>query len=586
MAQFKELGLPEALLKAVDELGFSEPMPIQEKAIPPLLAENPPDCVALAATGTGKTCAYGLPILAHIQPEHHAPQALILSPTRELCLQISEELTRFAKFLPAVRIVACYGGSPIGAQIAKVEQGAQILVATPGRLCDLLRREVVALDALKICVLDEADEMLALGFRDELDAILDAVPEEVAMWLFSATMPPEVESIVKRVTSEPLEITIGARNVAQANIVHHCFAVSERNRYAALRRIIDFVPEMYGLVFCRTRVDTQKLSESLMHDGVYAEALHGDLSQAQRNSVMRKFREKAVRILVATDVAARGLDVEDITHVIHYHLPDDPAVYTHRSGRTARAGKSGVSIALIAPRDRVKLRMIERECKTHFEQRAIPTADEIRQKHIFWLAEQVREVKAVNPAIRELLPAVAPMIGNLSAEEVLARVLHLRLSSLMEAYENAQDINTSAQPTRRERDDAFGEKARILIRVGRLDRLREGAIVRLACEAAGIQASDIGAIDIKKAFSFFDVRAELGAQVVEALRGVDFDGRPLEPKLIVDDEKSGSGGRKRPPFRKRGATASPLRPHRDRGKRGADRPQTRFGGQKPDSRKK
>lgn len=536
MAEFKDLGLPEALLRAVEGLGFAEPMPIQEQAIPPLLAEAPPDCVALAATGTGKTCAYGLPLLAHVKGEEKVPQALVLAPTRELCLQIGEELARFSKFLPEVRVVACYGGAPIGQQILKLGRGAQVVVATPGRLCDLLRREAVSLGAVRTCVLDEADEMLDMGFREELDFILEAVPEAAAMWLFSATMPPEVEAIARKHLSDPLEITVGARNETQANIAHHAYAVAERNRYGALRRVIDFVPEMYGLVFCRTRVDTQKLSEALMHDGVYAEALHGDLSQAQRDSVMRKFREKAVRILVATDVAARGLDVDDISHVIHYHLPDDAAVYTHRSGRTARAGKSGVSIALVTPRDRAKLRLIERICGMRFEQRAIPTADEVRQKHVFWLAEQVRGVKEINPAIRELLPAVAPMMAGLGADEVLARVLQLRLSTLMEAYEDAKDLNPAEQPSRAEREAAFGERQRIMIRVGRLDRLREGAVVRLACERAGIKASDIGAIDIKREFAFFDVRAELGRRVLSALQEADFDGRPLEPKLVDPSE--------------------------------------------------
>lgn len=530
--EFKTLGLPEPLLRAVEGLGFTAPMPIQAQAIPPLLAEAAPDCVALAATGTGKTCAYGLPLLARLDGEAPDVQGLILAPTRELCLQIGEELARFAKYLPQVRVAACYGGAPIGQQIARLERGAQVVVATPGRLCDLLRREAISLAAVRTCVLDEADEMLDLGFREELGFILERVPEAAAMWLFSATMPPEVEAIAGQYITDPLTITVGSRNVVQANIEHHAYAVAEKNRYGALRRIIDFVPEMYGLVFCRTRADTQKLSEALMHDGVYAEALHGDLSQAQRDAVMRKFRDRAVRILVATDVAARGLDVEDISHVIHYHLPDDAAVYTHRSGRTARAGKAGVSIALITPRDRQKMRLIERLCGLRFEERAIPTADEVRQKHVFWLAEQVRNTVEINPAIRELLPAVAPLMGQLSATEVLARVLQMRLSSLMEAYEDAKDLNPAAAPSRAEREAAFGERKRIMLHVGRLDHLREGAVVRLACEAAGITAADIGAIAIKREFAFFDVRAELGERVLEALRESAFDGRPLNPKFV------------------------------------------------------
>jgi ATP-dependent RNA helicase DeaD len=375
--------------------------------------------------------------------------------------------------------------------------------------------------------------MLNLGFRDELSFILDTVPEAAAMWLFSATMPPEVETMAKTYIQDPIEITVGSKNEAQANIVHHAYAVSEHHRYGALRRVIDFVPEMYGLVFCRTRVDTQKLSENLMHDGVYAEALHGDLSQAQRESVMRKFREKAVRILVATDVAARGLDVEDISHVIHYHLPDDPAVYTHRSGRTARAGKSGVSISLVTPREKHRLRLIERICGMRFEQRSIPTPEEVRQKHIFWLAEQIRSTDDIHPAIAELLPAVSPMIAGLSPADVLARVLQLRCKDLMHAYEDAKDINVAQNIVNKaERDAAFGERQRIMIHVGRLDHLKEGAVVRLACESAGIQSSDIGAIDIKREFAFFDVRSALGRRVLSALQNATFDGRALNPKFV------------------------------------------------------
>ncbi len=548
---FKDLGLPSALLQAVEGLGFKEPMPIQEQAIPALLERPESDCVALAATGTGKTCAYGLPMLAQIVPEDEFVQGLVLAPTRELCLQIGEELARFSKHLPKVRVVACYGGASIVQQMQKLERGAQVVVATPGRLCDLLRREAIVLDGVSVTILDEADEMLNLGFKEELDFILDAVAEQSATWLFSATMPPEVANIAQKYIHEPIEITVGTKNVAQANIAHHAYPVSEKNRYGALRRVIDFVPEMYGLVFCRTRVDTQRLSEMLMHDGVYAEALHGDLSQAQRDSVMRKFREKAVRILVATDVAARGLDVEDITHVIHYHLPDDPAVYTHRSGRTARAGKSGTSISLITPREQVRLRLIERICGMRFERRGIPTPDDIRQRQVFCLAEQVREVKQIDEAITTLLPAIAPMVAGMPPEEVLARVLQLRLETLFDAYREAKDINIhiplpeEKREEARQRDEAFGEKRRIMLRVGRLDHLREGAVVRIVCEAAGVQSSDIGAIALKREYSFFEVREAVAEQIMKALKKADFDDKPLEPKFVEADESLHKSPRKK-----------------------------------------
>lgn len=568
MTQFKELGLPAPLLQAVEGMGFREPMPIQAAAIPLLLGATPPDCVALAATGTGKTCAYGLPLLAKVSAGVAGVQGLVLAPTRELCLQIGEELARFARYLPEVRVAACYGGAPIGQQIMRLERGAQVVVATPGRLCDLIRREAVTLDGVRVCVLDEADEMLNLGFREELDFILGRVASASAKWLFSATMPEEVSVLAKAYTREPTEITVGQRNETQANIAHHAYSVSEKNRYAALRRVIDFVPEMYGLVFCRTRADAQRLSEALMHDGVYAEALHGDLSQAQRDSVMRKFREKAVRILVATDVAARGLDVDDVTHVIHYNLPDDPAVYTHRSGRTARAGKSGTSIALVTPRERQRLRLIERICGMRFEQRTVPTADDIRQRQVFWLAEQVREVREVDPDLEVLLPAIAPIVAGLTPEQVLARILQIRLASLMEAYREAKDINLphpeEVREEKRRRDEAFGEKRRIMLRVGRLDRLREGAVVRIVCERAGVTAADIGAIALKREFSFFDVREAVSERVFAALATADFDGKPLEPRFVDAEEPV-----RKPPARRHNASAT--------GKRGAGRPSARRG---------
>lgn len=575
MTQFKDLGLPAPLLQAVEGLGFREPMPIQAAAIPVLMAETPPDCVALAATGTGKTCAYGLPLLAKIDAAVAAVQGVVLAPTRELCLQIGEELARFARHLPDVHVAACYGGAPIVQQIRRLERGAQAVVATPGRLCDLIRREAIRLDGVRVCVLDEADEMLDLGFREELDFILGQVSGTSAKWLFSATMPEQVAGLVKTYTHEPTEITVGQRNVTQANIAHHAYSVSEKNRYGALRRVIDFVPEMYGLVFCRTRADTQRLSEALMHDGVYAEALHGDLSQAQRDSVMRKFREKAVRILVATDVAARGLDVDDVTHVIHYNLPDDPAVYTHRSGRTARAGKSGTSIALVTLRERQRLRLIERICGMRFEQRTIPTADDIRQRQVFWMAEQVREVHGVDPAIEALLPAIAPMVAGLAPEQVLARILQIRLASLMEAYREAKDINLplpeEVREEKRRRDEAFGEKRRVMLRVGRLDHLREGAVVRIVCERAGVTASDIGAIAIKREFSFFDVREAVAEQVLDALAGADFDGKPLEPRCVDAEEPARRGDRphrKGPLREKRGGDRTPFRRGRKEGRGG------------------
>lgn len=549
--EFSELGLKEPLLQAVTELGFKSPMPIQEAAIPMLLAEKIPDFIGLAQTGTGKTCAYGLPLLQHIDAGSNATQGLILCPTRELCLQIGEELVRFSKYMKSVHTVAVYGGASIEQQIYKLRRGAQIIVATPGRLNDMIRRGAVDLTAVTITILDEADEMLDMGFQEELNAILETIPtEQSATWLFSATMAPEVEQIARRYLKEPQRVTIGSKNEAGANIAHHAYKIVDRKRYECLRRIIDYTPEMFGLVFCRTRHDTQLLSEQLMHEGIYAEALHGDLSQAQRDTVMRKFRSHAVKILCATDVAARGLDVDDITHVIHYHLPDDVAVYTHRSGRTARAGKSGVSIVLAGPRELSRIRIVERMCGIRFEQRQIPSADDVRQRHMFRLVEELQEVgESIHPEIKAMLPALIPTLAELSPEAILERILELRLRPLMIAYENAPDLNPGPRPStdrslRGER--ATGEDRqprethemqRIMINVGRLDHLKEGAIVRIACETGNIEASQIGSIDIKREFAFFDVWKEYAEQVVVGLTAADFDGKPIAARLVDNSPK-------------------------------------------------
>ncbi len=554
---FDSLGLKEELLQAVAGLGFQEAMPIQAEAIPRLIAGDIPDFVGLAQTGTGKTCAYGLPILQRINPAVPVPQALILSPTRELCLQISDEMTKFASHLGGVKVAAVYGGASIEGQMRQIRRGAHVIAATPGRLIDLLGRGAFDLGAVEIVVLDEADEMLDMGFQDELNAILEQVPQTAKTWLFSATMPAGVAKIARQYLTDPIEVTVGNRNETAANITHQLYRVQERRRYESIRRIIDYTPEMFGLVFCRTRSDTQELSEKLMHDGCYAEALHGDLSQAQRDAVMRKFRSHTVRILVATDVAARGLDVDDVTHVIHYHLPDDPAVYTHRSGRTARAGKSGHSIVLACPRDTRKLAEIERHCRLTLETCAIPGGDAIQQRHIQALVDDLLEARPCErPIIARELPRALESLQDLTKEDLLARLLDIRLRPLMDQYADAPDLNPPPRgererPERRHpgdtpvggdrssfsRDrDAGREMQRIMINVGGLDHIRQGAIVRVVCEAAGIQSSDIGAIDIKREFSFFDVDKRVAPQVLSTLPGAELDGRRLEVRP-VDSER-------------------------------------------------
>ena len=387
---FEELGVRDDLRKAIEELGFENPMPVQEKVIPHLL-HNDSDVVALAQTGTGKTAAFGLPLLQRIDPSLHKPQALILSPTRELCLQIGSDLADFSKYMPEVKVLPVYGGSSIESQIRSLKQGVQIIVATPGRLIDLIKRGVVKLDNVHTVVLDEADEMLNMGFLESIDEILASVPDQRKMLMFSATMPKEIAKIAKKYMHAPEEFVIGNRNEGAANVRHIYYMVNARDKYLALKRIADDNPNIYGIVFCRTRRDTQEIADKLIADGYNAEALHGDLSQQQRDIVMRKFRDRVISLLVATDVAARGLDVDDLTHVINYGLPDDSAVYTHRSGRTGRAGKTGVSIAIIHSREKGKLREIEKKIGKTFERKEVPTPQHIIEKQLYNLADRIEK---------------------------------------------------------------------------------------------------------------------------------------------------------------------------------------------------
>ena len=388
---FEELGVRDDLRKAIEELGFENPMPVQEKVIPHLL-HNDSDVVALAQTGTGKTAAFGLPLLQRIDPSLHKPQALILSPTRELCLQIGSDLADFSKYMPEVKVLPVYGGSSIESQIRSLKQGVQIIVATPGRLIDLIKRGVVKLDNVHTVVLDEADEMLNMGFVDSINEILDHVPDDRKLLLFSATMPAEVAKIAKRYMRGPKEIVVGTRNEGAANVRHIYYMVPARDKYATLKRVADYNPNIYAIIFCRTRRDTQEIADALIHDGYNADALHGDLSQQQRDLTMRKFRDHVTTMLVATDVAARGIDVDDLTHVINYGLPEDTAVYTHRSGRTGRAGKAGTSVAIIHSREKGRLREIERIIGKTFEHKDVPTPERIIEKQLYSLADRLERV--------------------------------------------------------------------------------------------------------------------------------------------------------------------------------------------------
>ena len=547
---FEELGVSEPLRHAIEDLGFETPMPVQEKVIPHLLSQEG-DVVALAQTGTGKTAAFGLPVLQRIDVERHVPQALILSPTRELCLQIASDLVDFSKYIPGLSVLPVYGGSSIQSQIHALREGVQIIVATPGRLIDLINRGVVKLDDVHTVILDEADEMLNMGFVDSINEILEHVPSDRKMLMFSATMPAEIARIAKRFMHDPVEFVVGTRNEGAANVRHIYYMVHARDKYLALKRIADNSPNIYAIIFCRTRRDTQEVAENLIRDGYNADALHGDLSQQQRDMVMKKFRDRVVTLLVATDVAARGLDVDDLTHVINYGLPEDTAVYTHRSGRTGRAGKTGVSIAIIHSRERGKLREIERIIGKTFERKEVPTPDHIIEKQLFWLADRLERVEVNDEEIGRFIPGVAKKLGWLSNEDLLKRVLSLEFNRLLEYYKDAPQIDfidEKPRKERKERADAPATKEdkdrrtaskgmeRIYVNAGKRDGFYAGNLIEMLNKVVGGKRVDVGRIDLMPGYSLFDVKKSDARRVVGALKGADFMGKRIYSEIASPDK--------------------------------------------------
>ena len=547
---FEELGLISPICQAVGELGYEQPMPVQEAVIPYLLGE-PIDLVALAQTGTGKTAAFGLPLLhklADTSQHNNLPKALVLCPTRELCLQIADDLAEYSKYLPNVRILPVYGGSSIEAQIRVLKRGVEVIVATPGRLIDLMERGAAVLDEIQTVVLDEADEMLNMGFTESIERILSSVPSERHLLLFSATMPREVATIAKRYLNKPKEITIGNKNEGNANIKHVHYMVSAKHKYLALKRIADYYPNIYGIVFCRTRKETQEIADALIKDGYNADALHGELSQAQRDYVMQKFRIRALQILVATDVAARGLDVNDLTHVIHYGLPDDIASFTHRSGRTARAGKTGLSIAICHSRERGKLRDIEKIIGSKIERVAMPSGKDICEKQLFNLADRLERVDITEDATLEaIFPTIMHKLDWLDKEELLRRLMLMEFRRLLDYYEEVEDIDEVGDSSR-ERGESDKKKrtreaeegmTRLFINFGKMDRMFPNKLIELINKCVPGRVA-IGKIDLMARFSFFEVAEEDAADVVEALSQYEVDGR----RIVVDyAEKAGNEGR-------------------------------------------
>ena len=547
MSTFKELGLNKDIIKALTDLGYENPTEIQSKAIPQVLASTD-DLKAFAQTGTGKTAAFSLPILEQIDLESKDTQAIILSPTRELALQIANNIEEFSKYSKGCNVAAVYGGANIEEQIRKLKRGAQIVVGTPGRTVDLINRRQLKLENLRWLVLDEADEMLNMGFKDELDKILAVTPKEKQTLLFSATFPREVESIAKKYLHKPVEITSGEKNKGSDQVSHQYYVVSERNRYAALKRIADVNPDIYSIIFCRTRRETQEIADKLIKDGYNADSLHGDLSQAQRDSVMEKFRKKHLQLLVATDVAARGLDVNDLTHVINHKLPDQIESYTHRSGRTGRAGKEGISIAIVTGREKGKLRPIERIIGKKFISTPVPTGKEICQNQLLKLIDKVHDIKVNETEINDFLPSIYEKLEDLSREELIKRFVSLEFNTFLSYYENAPDLNDSDQMRGNNRDSRGKRRddenmTRFFINIGRKDRLNPAKLIGLINDQQIAKNIEIGQIEILDTFSFFELDKNYKDETISSFQenDVNFEGRGVNVE-ITEKKRSGRGG--------------------------------------------
>ena len=550
MTTFKDLGLNDNIIKALTDLGYENPTEIQEKAIPQVIASKE-DLKAFAQTGTGKTAAFSLPILEQIDTQNKDTQAIILSPTRELALQIAKNIEEFAKHIKGFNTTAVYGGASIDDQIRKLRKGMHIVVGTPGRTVDLINRKQLKLNNIQWLVLDEADEMLNMGFKEELDKILAVTPKEKQTLLFSATFPREVESIAKNYMYKPVEITSGEKNKGSDQVSHQYYVVSERNRYNALKRIADVNPDIYSIIFCRTRRETQEVADKLIKDGYNADALHGDLSQAQRDSVMGKFRKKVLQILVATDVAARGLDVTDLTHVINHKLPDQIESYTHRSGRTGRAGKEGISIAIVTGREKGKLRPIERMIGKQFVSTPVPTGKEICQNQLLKLIDKVHDIKVNEKEIVDFLPSIYEKLEGLDREELIKRFVSLEFNTFLSYYQNAPDLNDSDQMRGRDSDSRGKRRddenmSRFFINIGRKDNLNPARLIGLINDQKIAKNIEIGQIEILDTFSFFELDKNYKDETISSFKAndVDFEGRNVNVEITEKKRSGRSGGRR------------------------------------------
>lgn len=579
---FEDLGIMPQLLRAIEEMGYEQPMPIQEQAIPVVLNQGR-DLVGLAQTGTGKTAAFGLPLLQKVDVvpvysefqikkdwktgkwmdpvDAPQPQALILAPTRELCLQIASDLQDYAKYMKGIAILPVYGGSSIGSQIGQLKRGVHVVVATPGRLIDLIERGACTLGNVNTLVMDEADEMLSMGFQDDIETILKSLPTEHRTMLFSATMPKPIAEIAKKYMTNPVEITIGHKNEGSANVNHVYYLVHAKDKYAALKRIVDYYPNIYGIIFCRTKADTQEIAKNLMDEGYNADALHGDLSQEQRDMVMRKFRTRHLQLLVATDVAARGLDVDDLTHVINYGLPDDVEVYTHRSGRTGRAGKKGTSIAIVHIKERRKLKDIERIIGKEFAKGQVPTTERIIEKQLFGLADRLEKVEVKEEEIEKYLDPVAKKLGWLSSEDLLKRIVSLEFNRMLEFYKGSENLDIVEERPKRERtgnmhtgegarNASYGRVyqgadtqaepgyARLFVNLGKRDGIFPKQLISLM-NGLVHHRIEMGRIDLLTNFSYFEVPERDARFVIKDMTGADWKGRQVIVQL-ADSAKSDS----------------------------------------------
>lgn len=523
-------------MKAISELGFDTPMPVQAEVIPYLLAEGG-DLIALAQTGTGKTAAFGLPVLQQIDVTLKKAQALVLSPTRELCMQISGDICDYSKYIDGLRVLPVYGGASIKNQIDALKKGVQVIVATPGRLLDLINRGAVDLETVSTLVMDEADEMLNMGFLDDIDAILSKLPEGRRTLLFSATMPEEIERLSLKYMHEPKEIVIGGRNEGTASVRHICYCVRASEKYRTLKRIVDYYPRIYGIIFCRTKAETQEVSDRLIHDGYNVDALHGDLSQAQRDNVMRRFRLHNIQLLVATDVAARGIDVDDLTHVINYTLPDENEVYTHRSGRTGRAGKTGISITIVNLREKGRIRQIEKSLKQSFEVGRIPTGKEICSKQIFNLMDRIENVVVDEEELQDILPSVYAKVGWLDKEDLLKRLVSLEFHRFLEYYQDDEDFDVETENKGRVVVTKSPGYTKLFINIGKMDGMGPKELLGLinGCMRSTV---DVGKIDIFTRYALFDVKSEDAAEVQGQLSTLKLRGRAVKVNPATEEQIS------------------------------------------------